>query len=208
MAIQFSRNGAIPIYAFDAESLLPLSGFVDGERVILGGNIGWMGNGPSPAACIVIGRKVIQTVSVDFEGWDCVFDKRVAMISGRTYPTVINVCHAMANVEMVSRFTYNKGRLSVAKPRRTMNPMAILDDLALAACRRDYHALRRLTTTDKLAREVAELGVGLKEAGWEVPGSICSVTNTVFEAQPLARRLTFVRWAGVWKLGKLERIRP
>ena len=186
MTFLISREGADPVYAINDDGLLPQSGFVDGERIVLAGTYGWIGNGPNPAACVIQGAKVLQLVSADFESEVCHFNERVARIHGRTYPSVINVCHAMANVEVVSQFTYRKGRLVVGPSKRTMNPMAVLDDLAGAASRRDYHAVRRLTTNDKLAMDVVELGVGLKEAGWGVPGSVCSVTNTVFDAQPLS----------------------
>ncbi len=206
MAFQIGRDGAKPLCPINYNQLLPLSGFVDRDRVVLGGVMAWYGNGPNPGACIVKNLKVLQSVDVDFEGWDCFFDNRVAKVRGRTYPSVINVCHAMANVEMVGTITYRRGRLVVDSPRRTMNPMAILDDLSRAAAHRDYHAIRRLTTTDQLARAVATLGIALKEAGWQVPGSVCSIENTVYDAQPLGRRLTFVRSSGAWKLGKIETI--
>lgn len=202
---------------YHLEALMPLNdfmpsnGFKDGPKFVLAGLDGWIGNGPSAAAVVVrkeTGRwRIVQKVSSPFQSEQCKFQRHgnrwIAAIEGRDYPKNLSVSHVMAQVGMRQRFVYSGGVLRAEKPYRTMNPMAILDDLAGAAARGDLGAIRRHCATSSIAKRILKLGSKLKDSGWDIPGNICSPSNQIYLSEELQLRFEFSRHDGRWVLGKL-----
>lgn len=195
-----------------ADSMMPTNGFAWQKEFVFGGLDGWLGNGPAGAAIVLAkgpqGWKKTQSVSTDFEAWECQFKRQgnrwVANVAGRTYPKNINVAHVMSNVEMSQQFMFSNGRLSVGQPKRTMNPMAVLDDLAGAAAKHQIAAIRKNCINDTLAKQVNALGNGLKDSGWSTPSNTTSVRDTDYIATSLGLRFVFTRRSGRWVLSALK----
>ncbi|MBX7131706.1 MAG: hypothetical protein K1X67_03395 [Fimbriimonadaceae bacterium] len=191
---------------------MPSSGFLDGGNLVLAGLDGWMGNGPSAEAVVVRkdgGRwKVTQRASSPFQSEECRFERRgnrwIAAIEGRTYPRNLNVSHAMAQVGMRQRFVYSAGVLRAERPYRTMNPMAVLDDLAGAADRGDIGSIRKNCGSSAVARRVLDLGSKLKDSHWDIPGNVCSTSNSIYLSESLRLRFEFKRAGGRWILNGLK----
>lgn len=197
-----------PLMMVDDDTFLPSQGFEDGSKIVVAGLIGWMGNGPSAAAAVLIPKgntySMASNVSSDFEGDVTPFrftgNSAEWQSTGRTYPKYLSVSHAMANVAMQQSYRYTNGRLTAGKARHVPNAMGALDELAHAAAIGDRATVRRLTTTPALAQAVLGWKGALVESHWGVPGSICSTANTQFDSEDLHRRFVFKRINGRWTL--------
>ncbi|HRF60317.1 MAG TPA: hypothetical protein PLH94_10460 [Fimbriimonadaceae bacterium] len=200
---------------FPSGFYLAKSGFFDGAHLIVGGLNGWMGNGPHARAALLRwdGRRwsLQNWVEADFESYECTFRpsgrKWIALIEGRTYPKHIEVPHVMANVGMRQRFIYASGKLVASPAVRTMNPLAVLDDLAGAAARGDTAGVRRGCSSRELAKQVEKLGRKLAGSGWDVPGNMNSTSDRHFIATSLGLRFDFGRVGGQWKLARIVPVR-
>lgn len=190
---------------------MPSNGLKDGPKFVLAGLDGWIGNGPSAAAVVVrkeSGRwRIVQKVSSPFQSEECKLlrqgNRWVAAIEGRDYPKNLDVSHAMAQVGMRQRFVYSDGVLRAEKPYRTMNPMAILDDLAGAAARGDLGAIRRNCASSSIAKRILKLGPKLKDSGWDIPGNVCSTSNRIYLSEQLKLRFEFSKRNGRFVLAEL-----
>lgn len=196
---------------FPCGMYLAKSGFFSGQDLVVGGLDGWMGNGPSARAGLLRwdGKRWIQKtwVETDFQAEDCTFRRSggswVAVVEGRTYPKHLNVSHAMANVGMRQRFVYSGGRLAASTAMRTMNPMAVLDDLAGAAARGDWAKIRQGCASDALAVRVRRFGRKLSDSHWDIPGNICSTSNRQFISESCDARFDFGLRGGRWVLTRI-----
>lgn len=200
------------LYKVDDDSFLPTTAFAARDTIVVGGLIGWLGNGPSAAAAILSPSKdgwhMGPMISTDFEVWQCKFrpvgSKWITDNIGRTYPTNINVAHVMANVEMSQRFVYEGGKLSALPAHRTMNPMAVLDDLAGEAAVGNLAALRRDCVSRQLAVQISKLGSKLKDSHWDTPSNTKATTDTQYISTSLGLQFNFVRKNGKWLLGAIK----
>ncbi len=198
----------------DDNSFMPTSGFVWRKDIVLGGLIGWYGNGPSAAAAVFSpipnGWNKGNVVSTDFEAWDCQFKRSgsrwIANVVGRTYPKNISVAHVMANVGMSQRFTFNQGKLSSSPAVRTMNPMAVLDDIAGAAADGHFALIRKDCATAALAQRISKLGKGICDSHWDTPSNTKSTSDNQYIASSLGLQFNFVKRGGRWVLGSLKTV--
>lgn len=200
------------LYEVNDDSFLPTTAFAAQSTIVVGGLIGWLGNGPSAAAAILSPSKdgwhMGPMISTDFEVWQCKFrpvgSKWIADNIGRTYPTNINVAHVMANVEMSQRFVYEGGKLRALPAHRTMNPMAVLDDLAGEAAVGNLAALQRDCVSRQLAVQISKLGSKLKDSHWDTPSNTKATTDTQYISTSLGLQFNFVRKNGKWLLGAIK----
>jgi hypothetical protein len=197
------------------DSFMPMGGFFSGRDLVLGGLNGWMGNGPSGAAVLLRrdakGWRLVNQVDSPFQSEHCKFVREgsswVAKLDGTDYPVHLNVSHAMAAVGKTQRFIYSDGVLRADKPRRTMNPLAILDDIAGAAAEHHFSKIRPLCATDALARQMLRLGTGVSKSSWDIPGNVSSTSNRVYLSETLHLRFEFGMRSGHWILTSVRSVK-